>query len=178
MPLCNIRQFRISSSLEDGRELSPPLQRHVDACPRCSRFLAESETLEDRLLKCSADAGESPAWMHTRIMAEIHASAPGGGQERTLAWLPVAAGMAVLAVLAGLMTLSAPRGENPAQETSTVQLSTPVPPVHPASVPARIEKHAKLALATEFQNIATDISGARKFISASLRNTIPGLGGD
>jgi len=178
MPLCNIRQLRISSSLDDGRELSPSLQRHVDACPRCSRFLAESEALEDRLVKRSADAGGSPAWMHTRIMAEIHASAPGGGQERTPAWLPVAAGMAALAILAGLMTLSAPQGEPPAQETAAVQLSTPVPPVHPASVPARIEKHAKLALTTEFQNLATDISGARKFISASLRNTIPGLGGD
>ena len=51
-------------------------------------------------------------------------------------------------------------------------------PVHPATVTARIEEHAKHALSKEVQDLAADLSGARNFLSASLRNTIPGLRGD
>ncbi|MGI9242318.1 MAG: hypothetical protein ACR2RV_16085 [Verrucomicrobiales bacterium] len=178
MPLCNIRQLRISSALDDGRALSAPLQRHVDACPRCRQFLEQSESLEIRLSDSPPNSAQTPAWMRTRIMAEVRASTPEHAHRARPAWLPTAAGIAATAILVGLITMSTRQDEVPEQETASVQISTPVTPLHPATVPGRFERHAKQALSTEFQNLATDISGARRFISASLRNTIPGLGGE
>lgn len=116
--------------------------------------------------------------MRTRIMAEVRAAAPDQTPRARPSWLPAAAGIAATAVLVGLITMSTRQDEVTDQETASVQITTPVTPLHPATVPSRFERHAKQALSTEFQNLATDISGARRFISASLRNTIPGLGGE
>ena len=178
MPLCNIRQFRISSALDDGRQLSEPLRRHIDACPRCRQFLKQSESLGIRLSDGFSNSVQSPAWLRTRIMAEVGAMAPDQTHGARPYWLPAAAGVAAMVALVGLITMSTCQDEVPDPETASVQISTPVTPLHPATVPGRFERHAKQALSTEFQNLATDISGARRFISASLRNTVPGLGGE
>ncbi len=120
MSLCHIRQLRISSALDDERELSTSLQRHIDACPRCGRFLAESEALGDAWLSTVSGTGHPQPGCIPRIMAEIHASAPGGGQERTPAWLPVAAGIAGMAAFWLVMiAMGAPPGRACSSETAS-----------------------------------------------------------
>lgn len=179
MSLCSIRQLRISSALDDGRDLSASLRRHVEGCPRCGSFLSNSRAIGEQLGD-SAPAAHAPPWMHTRIMARIQtADRPERQNLARPAWLPAAAGVAAIAVLVGLIATYTPDRQDPELvETTTAQIPAPVTPLHPASVPGQFEKRAKQALATEFQNLASDISGARKFLSASLRNTIPALGGE
>ena len=179
MSLCNIRQLRISSALDDGRELPASLRRHVEGCPRCESFLNNSRAIGETLGN-SAPTAHAPSWMHTKIMAQIRAAdRPGRQHGARPAWLPAAAGAAAIAVIVGLIATYTPDRPDPELvETATAQIPAPVTPLHPASVPGQFEKHAKQALAAEFHNLASDISGARKFLSASLRHTIPDLGGE
>jgi hypothetical protein len=177
MSLCHIRQFRISSALDDERQLPTSLQRHVDACPSCGSFLAQARALGDQMGAAPSTASP-PAWMHTKIMAQLRASVPERQARSRAPWLAAAAGIAAIAGVVGMIAINMPPGTDAEFETASVQISAPVTPLHPASVPGRLEQHAKQALSTEFQNLAADISGARKFLSASLRNTIPGLGGE
>ena len=74
MSLCPIRQFRISSALDDDRELSASLQRHVDACPRCRQFLDNSRSLGKSL--AAPTPVETPPWLHTTIMAKVNGTFP------------------------------------------------------------------------------------------------------
>ena len=174
MSLCPIRQFRISSALDDDRELSASLQRHVDACPRCRQFLDNSRSLGKSL--AAPTPVETPPWLHTKIMAKVNGTFPDEMAKESRSWFPALAGAAAIAVVATLVAVNVDPN-TPAQE-EVVQLSAPVTPVHPATVTARIEEHAKHALSKEVQDLAADLSGARNFLSASLRNTIPGLRGD
>ena len=113
-------------------------------------------------------------------MAKVrHAAATGTTPDRGRpAWLPAVAGTAAIALVAGVIALNIPSEEDEIAQTESTDVPLPAPstPVHPASVPSRFEQHAKLALSKEFQDLAADISGARRFLTASLRSTLPGLG--
>ncbi len=43
---CWLRQWRISSALDDGRDIPPALRRHAEHCRPCGRFLECSRRLE------------------------------------------------------------------------------------------------------------------------------------
>ena len=172
MPLCKLRQFRISSALDGRRELSASLQNHVDACASCREFLTRSRSLESRL-RPGSPQGDSPPWLHTEIMARVRASVPA---EEPRSWLPAIIGASAIAVAALVITFGVNRAQDQPPEVAEVPLRPPVATVHPGLVPGHFEKHAKQALSKEFQNLAADITGAKNFLNASLRNTIPGLG--
>ncbi|MFT4547642.1 MAG: hypothetical protein ACI9UA_001266 [Pseudoalteromonas tetraodonis] len=171
MLLCRFRQFRISSALDDGRELPEALKSHAGSCQSCQQFLTRSQALAEEL-RASVPMEDPPAWLHMKIMAKVRSSeAAPSTSER---WIPVVAGAAAIAIAFAVVNMNVnPPAEN--TQLATVQLSAPTTPIHPASVTAKIERHAKNTLNKEFQDIAADISGARNFLSASLRNTIPGM---
>ena len=177
MSLCLIRQYRISSALDEGRELSSSLKRHIGTCRRCRQFLEDSRSL-DESLAAKVDF-DPPAWLHTRVMAKIGTAGRPVGQERLPSrWFPALAGAAGIAIVAGIIAIGVNSEDRPPEETATAQLPAPSPPVHPASVTAKIEEHAKLALTKEAKDLAADLSGAKNFFTASLRSTIPLLGGE
>ncbi len=172
MSLCQIRQYRISNALNDGRALSDSLQRHVDGCSQCSEFLSKSRALGENLAPAEY---EPPAWLRIRVMSNLLAGSPAARPASPARrWLPAAAGLAAIGTVAAIIAVSV-NPADPVETTPRFAIKPPVPPVHPASVPERLERHAKQTLGKEFQDLATDISGARKFLGASLRNTLPGL---
>jgi len=180
MSLCKLRQLRISGALDERRQLSPSLQRHVDACPRCRKFHRQSCAIAASLAPAPAD---SPPWLHTKIIARIRAAAPADESRAARRWLPATAGLGAIACAIGVVALSIQRDAPESAQDGDPQpppaeqfvVRPPVSP-HPASVPNRFEQHAKQALTQEFQHLATDIAGAKNFLTASLRNTFPGLG--
>ena len=172
MPLCTLRQFRISSALDDGRQLSPSLRSHIDACPSCRKFHQQSCAIA---VDFAPRATDPPPWLHTKIMGEIQATTQdgGGGPASLRRWLPASVGLAAIATVAALIMFNVQ--EAPVEtEQAEVVLRPPIPP-HPASVPGAFESHAKQALSREFHHLATDIAGAKNFLTASLLSTIPGL---
>lgn len=174
MSLCKLRQFRISSALDDGRQLSASLQNHIDACPRCRGFHQQSCAIAASLVPAAAP--DAPAWLHTKIMARVRSAEPVATAAAPRRWLPAVAGLAAIAVAAGLITLKFQKNAIPPEEQA-VAWSPPVPVTpHPASVTDRLERHAKQALSNEFHHLATDIAGAKNFLTASLRSTLPSLG--
>ena len=171
MSLCQIRRYRISSALDDGRPLSRSLQNHVDGCPGCREFLNKSRTLELRLAPGDYDP---PAWLSTRVMSQLHSEQPRSSRSIMQRWIPASAGLAAMLVVAVAIALN-PGSEPAVEEAPPVALGNPVPPVDPTAVPESLERHAKNTLGKEFQDLAADISGARRFLGASLRSTLPGL---
>ena len=104
MSLCQIKQYRISSALDDGRALSGSLQRHVDGCPDCREFLNKSRALGNRL---SPTDYEPPAWLRTRVMSKVLAGNPPARPAWSARrWLPATAGLAAMGIVAAVIAVS------------------------------------------------------------------------
>jgi len=191
MSFCKIRQFRISSALDDVRPLPPSIFRHLESCECCRDFYKRSQSIGDELSAAPVST-ETPPWLSTRIMAQVQASS----QERAPAlsplvrWLPAVTGVAAIAIVAMVIFASQKEpASSVVDEDGGVEPPAPVEettpgvyalttPVHPANVPAKLEEHAKGALSKEAQHLASDLRGARRFLTASFRSTIPGMGSD
>lgn len=84
---CWLKQWRISSALDDGRDLPAGLRRHVARCDHCKAFLDGSRYLEGVLRKEARTLDEpltkvtpTPTWQrwaHAATAAAIIAAAAG-----------------------------------------------------------------------------------------------------
>lgn len=121
--LCWLRQYRISSAMDGGRELSPALRRHVARCARCRSFQEGASRLHAVLSSAAAASVVSPCRM-TRLPAWRR-------------WTPAAAAAAVILVAAGWWTRLPPTdGE---AGTPSLNLSPAVDLLPPGSPVAALD---------------------------------------
>src|SRR5690554_5045764 len=59
--LCRLRQFKISSAIDDGRDLPSHIRKHIDRCPRCGEFWRNTLLLKECLHDESANAPAPPS---------------------------------------------------------------------------------------------------------------------
>ena len=107
---CWLRQWRISSALDDGRDVPAGLRRHVMRCDRCRAFLEGSQrfgsVLRDEATSVDEPLSPTPAWRH---------------------WAPAAA--AILIAVAGLwmwLDSRAPRTSAPSSSPPLIAETSPL----------------------------------------------------
>ena len=83
---CWLRQWRMSSAMDDGRAISPRLAQHAARCRQCGIFLDGSRRLGEALAGDSIRARQGPWPRAARPMGTV-------ARRR---WLPVAAAAVVL----------------------------------------------------------------------------------
>ncbi|RYD33519.1 MAG: hypothetical protein EOP86_13210 [Verrucomicrobiaceae bacterium] len=133
---CRLLRFRISSRLDDGRSLPPPLERHLAHCPECATWHRAQLSLIHRLrhsaLPAAATAAalaEPPSALQANVMRAIRQAQP--SQQRLAgfsffnSWLP-AAGMTAALLAAGALVLTLNRKQpnghaDISQQTTEVQ---------------------------------------------------------
>jgi len=108
--LCWFKQWRISSALDDGRDLPAGLRRHVGRCERCKAFLEGSRNL-GIVLRHETETPAPPVQQVT----------PAPLWRR---WAPAAA---VIVVIVGLRVW---------QDSRTLPTSAPAPPPPRLAAPA------------------------------------------
>ncbi|MDB6135810.1 MAG: hypothetical protein JWM59_4053 [Verrucomicrobiales bacterium] len=134
---CRLLRFRISSRLDDGRSLPPPLERHLALCPECGAWHRAQLSLIQRLrhsappaLATAAAMAEPPSALQANVMRAIRQAQPPRQRPAGFSffhnWLP-AAGMTAALLASGALVLTLNR-EQPdgrrdiSQQPSEVQL--------------------------------------------------------
>jgi len=107
---CWLRQWRISSALDDGRDLPAGLRRHVEICDHCKSFLEGSRRL-GVVLRSEASTLDEPI-------------VPVASKPTWQRWAPVAAAAAIIVVATVLWTLL---GSAPSQPPAPIITEQPNP---------------------------------------------------
>ena len=196
MSTCTITRTQISDVLDERRAALPAeAERHIEECPTCREFRAESRELDASLSRRFEIGSDTPLpeGLHDRIMAEVgevdavaqdvdSKVVPFAGG-RVLVWLGVAAAVV-------LVTFLAMRGgEKDAVEGGDIA-DAPVPaplvdepgqpglpsgfevPIDVAGLTAAVERRFTTALNREREAIASDVGKLRDYFGARVRGAV------
>ena len=166
-------KFKISTSLDAGKGVPPPLLRQADRHPETARFARAALALDDAL-EHSVSEPQPPPGLHQTIMRSVRATraARCAAAPRRYRLLPrwlVASGATACAIWLGTVLrhhlparqpLSAPPTHVVARPPSAPDLSDLVARASPTAVVS--------PLAEEFQHLGQDLDRTERFLLASL----------
>ncbi len=192
---CHTTRTQISDALDERRAALPAdAERHLEDCPPCREFRAETRELEaglSRQVEIGADA-TLPEGLHDRIMAAVgEADAAGDDAEskvvpftggKLLAWLGVAAAVVLVAFLAMRAGEKASvEGGDVADVPEVPTVDRPVLPGVPsgfevpidvAGLTVAVERSLTTALNRESEAIASDVGKLRDYFGARVRGAV------
>lgn len=163
-------QWRISSALDDGRPLSPALQRAVEQSAELRRFVAGHRAVE-QALKASVPMAVAPPALHAAIMQAVRRAAPKRIAARP-EWRPrlvPAAACGLLLLLLGTgyycwhrppVAASSPGSSSLAAASSALDAGGEIVCAMPGA--------ALAPLTNELQSLNRDVTAAGDFLVASL----------
>ncbi|NLW86054.1 MAG: hypothetical protein GXY38_04205 [Planctomycetes bacterium] len=168
--LCRIRQFQISAALDNGRDVSRSLRRHINKCDRCREFWQNILLLGAELSDQAATVAHRPAFAH-RVVWPL--------------WRPaLAAAAIIIAAVALWATVFRSTGADP-DGTAGVPVVT-APPLRLDGQETiavaqmcftSLEETTRRSMRSELDGLSTDLQSAAKVLAgyipqpARTRNT-------
>ncbi len=158
-------KLRISTAIDSGKSLPPPLQRQIAQSEVLKRFHQDVRRLDQTLRDTGSPIGEAPANLHASIMSAVRHQATASHSKSVLSmlrWLPAPA-LAVLliwAIVHLFHTASDPGAETFASTISSLNRGMEMAQTTPQDFMA--------PLSDELQRLNRDVEEAKSFLMASL----------